>query len=145
MTQVSPQGIGRRLRARNAWADRTSLVLYNETEPDAVVDLIRTFNSLGGFIAMAHVTSSMQPGAMFMYHGWDPMMFRGRQNFSGAIPTAGLLKPTSLVGNYGHIRYNTPNYVPNQTYHDHTVEFEKHVPAKPVAGPAFTATTAVRA
>ena len=91
-------------------------------------DLVRTFNSLGGFIAMAHVSAAIQPGSMFMYHGWDPMLFRGRQNFSGAIPTAGLLKPTSLVGGYGHIAYQAPDYVPNQTYHDHTVEFEKYAP-----------------
>ena len=38
-----PAEVGRRLRERNAWADRTSLVLYNETEPDAVTDLVRAF------------------------------------------------------------------------------------------------------
>jgi probable F420-dependent oxidoreductase len=38
-----PAEVGRRLRERNAWADRTSLVLYNETAPEAVVDLIRAF------------------------------------------------------------------------------------------------------
>ena len=38
-----PAEAGRRLRERNAFADRTSLVLYNETEPDAVVDLVRAF------------------------------------------------------------------------------------------------------
>jgi probable F420-dependent oxidoreductase len=38
-----PAEVGRRLRQRNAWADRTSLVLYNETTPDAVIDLIRAF------------------------------------------------------------------------------------------------------
>ena len=38
-----PAEVGRRLRERNAWADRTSLVLYNETEPDAVADLVRAF------------------------------------------------------------------------------------------------------
>jgi probable F420-dependent oxidoreductase len=38
-----PAEAGRRLRARNAWADRTSLVLYNETDPEAVVDLVRGF------------------------------------------------------------------------------------------------------
>ncbi len=38
-----PADVGRRLRQRNAWADRTSLVLYNETAPDAVADLIRAF------------------------------------------------------------------------------------------------------
>ncbi|MCB1598317.1 MAG: hypothetical protein KDI87_11440, partial [Gammaproteobacteria bacterium] len=64
-------------------------------------------------------------------------------NFSGVIPTGGLLKPTSLVGNYGHIGYRTPDYVPNQTYHDHTVDFEKYAGAVPVAraaaGPASAA------
>jgi hypothetical protein len=34
---------GRALRERNAWADRTSLVLSNETESDAAVDVIRAF------------------------------------------------------------------------------------------------------
>jgi probable F420-dependent oxidoreductase len=38
-----PAEAGRRLHQRNAWADRTSLVLYNETAPEAVVDLIRAF------------------------------------------------------------------------------------------------------
>lgn len=132
----------------HSWCrDDTLLLSLQRGEPDIYVnpddaarrgvkdtDLVRTFNSLGSFIAMAHVSSSMQPGQMFMFHGWDPMMFRGRQNFSGAIPTAGLLKPTSLVGNYGHIGYRAPEYVPNQTYHDCTVDFEKYVePAKGVA------------
>jgi probable F420-dependent oxidoreductase len=39
----TPAAAGRALRARNAWADRTSLVVYNETEPDAVADLVRAF------------------------------------------------------------------------------------------------------
>jgi hypothetical protein len=38
-----PAEAGRKLRERNAWADRTSLVLYNETEPGAVADLVRAF------------------------------------------------------------------------------------------------------
>jgi hypothetical protein len=29
------------LRARNTFADRTTLVLYNETSPDAAVELVR--------------------------------------------------------------------------------------------------------
>jgi nitrate reductase alpha subunit len=125
------------------WRDDALLLSLQRGEPDIYVnpddatkrgvkdgELIRTYNSLGSFIAMAHVSSGIQSGTMFMFHGWDPMMFRGRQNFGGAIPTTGLLKPTSLVGDYGHIGYRTPDYVPNQTYHDHTVDFEKHVAAK---------------
>jgi hypothetical protein len=61
-----------------------------------------------------------------MYHGWDPMMFRERRNFGAVIPTGGLLKPTSLVGGYGHIGYRTPDYVPNQVFHDFTCDFEKY-------------------
>ena len=38
-----PAEFGRCLRQRNAWADRTSLVLYNETAPPAVADLVRAF------------------------------------------------------------------------------------------------------
>ena len=39
-----PAEVGRKLRARNAaWAERTTPVLYNETEADAVVDLVRAF------------------------------------------------------------------------------------------------------
>jgi hypothetical protein len=38
-----PAAAGRALRERNAWADRTSLVLYNETDPAAVVDVVRAF------------------------------------------------------------------------------------------------------
>ena len=37
----TPAEVGPRLRARNDFADRTSLVLYNEAEPDAVTDVVR--------------------------------------------------------------------------------------------------------
>ena len=39
----TPSAVGRALRARNAFAERTSLVLYNETDPDAVADIVAGF------------------------------------------------------------------------------------------------------
>ncbi len=36
----TPAEVGARLRLRNAFADRTTLMLYNETDPDAVMDVI---------------------------------------------------------------------------------------------------------
>ena len=121
------------------YRDDSLLVSLQRGEPDVFVnpddaaergvadgDLVRVYNNFGSFVAQARVTSSNQPGTLFMYHGWDPMMFRGRENFSSAIPTGGLLKRTSLVGDYGHLRYKPPVYVPNQTYHDATCEFEKY-------------------
>jgi anaerobic selenocysteine-containing dehydrogenase len=120
------------------WRDDSLLVALQRGEPDVFVnptdaeergvadgELIKVFNSYGSFVAQAHVSSNTQPGTLFMYHGWDPMQFRGRENFSSVISTGGLLKPTSLVGGYGHLNYRAPNYVPNQTYHDTTVEFQK--------------------
>jgi DMSO reductase family type II enzyme molybdopterin subunit len=121
------------------WRDDQLLVHLQRGEPDVYVndqdaaakgvadgDLIRVHNNHGSFIAMAHTSAGLQPDQLFMYHGWDPMMFRGRQNFGAVISTGGLLKPTSLVGGYGHINYITPNYVPNLTFHDTTVSFEKY-------------------
>jgi len=118
--------------------DDTLLMSLQRGEPDVYVnntdaeergiadgDMIRVFNSYGSFVAQAHVSSGCQPKSLFMYHGWDPVLFKGRENFSSVIPTAGLLKPTSLVSDYGQIHYAVPDKVPNQTYHDCTVEFEK--------------------
>lgn len=37
----TPIQVARRLRERNIFADRTALVLYNETEPEAAADIVR--------------------------------------------------------------------------------------------------------
>jgi DMSO reductase family type II enzyme molybdopterin subunit len=121
------------------WRDDPFLVHLQRGEPDVYVNaddakergvedgtLVRVHNNFGSFIAMAHTTAGLKRGQLFMYHGWDPMMFHGRQNFGGVISTGALLKPTSLVGGYGHIVYRPPIYVPNLTFHDTTVSFEKH-------------------
>jgi len=145
----SVNGFGLRLTMGHArhgvhsmFRDDTLLMALQRGEPDVYVnnidaeergivdgDMIRVFNSFGSFIAQAHVSAGCQPGSLFMYHGWDPMLFEGRENFSSVISTVGLLKPTSLVSGYGQIHYAVPDKVPNQTYHDCTVEFEKAIEA----------------
>jgi anaerobic selenocysteine-containing dehydrogenase len=124
------------------WTDDAFLLNLRRGEPDVYVspedaaarkvadgELIRVHNSHGEFVAMAHVTSAMQPGTMFMYHGWDPMLFRGRQNFGAIIPTAGLIKPTSLASGYGHITYRALAWEPNATFHDFTCDFARYTGA----------------
>jgi len=121
------------------WRDDPLMVSLQRGEPDIYVspedaaergvsdgDTIRVYSKMGDMIVQAHVTSAMQPGMMFMYHGWDPMMFEGQQNFGGVIPTAGLLKPTNFVGGYGHLNYQPFAWQPNQTYKDFTCDFEKY-------------------
>jgi nitrate reductase alpha subunit len=124
------------------WTDDAFLLNLRRGEPDVYVntndarergvkdgELVRVFNNHGAFVAMANVTAAMQPGQIFMYHGWDPMLFRDRQNFGAVIPTAGLIKPTSLVGGYGHITYRALAFEPNHTFHDFTCNFERYAGA----------------
>ena len=41
----TPEQVAEKLRSRNTFADRTTLVLYNETSPDAPVELVRKLSS----------------------------------------------------------------------------------------------------
>jgi len=66
---------------------------------------------------------------LYMYHGWDPMMFKNRQNFSAVVQTGGLIKPTSIAGGYGHLGWKPFAYEPNHTFHDYTCDFEKYLGA----------------
>ncbi len=124
------------------WRDDSLLLSLQRGEPDIYVnpddasargivdgDLIRIFNTAGYFIAMAHVSSSMQPGSTFMYHGWDPMMFREQQNFGAVVASAGLIKRTSLVSGYGHVTYRPLSFEPNAVFADFTCEYEKYTEA----------------
>jgi DMSO reductase family type II enzyme molybdopterin subunit len=130
------------------YRDDELLLALQRGEPDVYVssedaaargvrdgERIRVYGPIGSFVALAHLSAGVQPGSLFMFHGWDPMMFEGRRNFGAAIPTAGLLKPTSLVGGYGHLGYKGLEYVPNQTYHDHTVDFARAEPPQRAASP----------
>lgn len=37
----SPSEVGKKLRERNTFAQRTTMILYNETDPDAIEDIVR--------------------------------------------------------------------------------------------------------
>jgi len=119
------------------WRDDPVMLQLQRGEPDIYInpdnakergvkdgDLIKIFNKAGEFYAVAHISSGIQPGMVFMYHGWDPMMFKNRQNFSAVIATGGLIKPTSVAGDYGHLGYRPLAFAPNQTYKDFTCDFE---------------------
>ncbi|RMG47950.1 MAG: hypothetical protein D6723_15675 [Acidobacteria bacterium] len=121
------------------WRDHPLLLQLQRGEPDIYLSLrdanqrgirdgdrVRVFNPAGQFFARARVSPGIQPGMLFMYHGWDPMMFPNRQNFSAVICTAGLIKPTSMVGGYGHLGHRLLQFAPNQTYRDFTVEVERY-------------------
>ncbi|MBT7752949.1 MAG: molybdopterin-dependent oxidoreductase [Gammaproteobacteria bacterium] len=124
------------------WRDDSFLLSLQRGEPDIYInpddaknkgvsdgELIKVHNKAGSFIAQAHVTSAMGPNMLYMYHGWDPMMFRNRQNFGAVVQTGGLIKPTSIAGGYGHIGWKPFGYEPNHAFHDYTCDFEKYIEA----------------
>jgi nitrate reductase alpha subunit len=134
------------------WRDDPFLLSLQRGEPDIYVnpddaaargvrdgDLIEVFNDAGRFSCMAHLSAGIMPGTVYMYHGWDPTMFRGRQNFAAVIPTAGLVKPTSVAGDYGHLGYRVLAYAPNQTYRDFTCDFRLKERGKVTAAKVRTA------
>jgi DMSO reductase family type II enzyme molybdopterin subunit len=127
-----------RHRVHSMWGDDSFLLSLQRGEPDIYVnpddaadrdvadgDLIRIFNPMGEFYAIAHLSAGVQPGMLFMYHGWDPMQFRTRMNFGGVVATGGVIKPVSMAGGYGHIHYRGGSWSPNQTYKDFTCNFDK--------------------
>jgi len=122
------------------WRDDSFLLSLQRGEPDVYVnpddaqnkgvidgDLIKVFSIAGSFIAQANLTSAMGPNMLYMYHGWDPMMFRDRQNFGAVVQTGGLIKPTSLAGGYEQLGHKPFAYEPNHTFHDYTCDFKKYV------------------
>jgi DMSO reductase family type II enzyme molybdopterin subunit len=127
------------------WRDDGLLLSLQRGEPDIYVnpgdarargvedgDLVRVFNPAGEMLVRAHLSAGIQPGMLFMYHGWDPLQFENGQNFGAVISTAGLIKPTSMVGDYGHLGYRVLAFAPNQTYKDFTVQLERSAPRREV-------------
>ena len=60
---------------------------YKDGEKKGVVDgdLIQIFNKTGSFICQAHLTSGGGLNMLYMYHVWDPMMFKSRHNCRSVV------------------------------------------------------------
>jgi len=88
-------------------------------------DMVRIYNKVGDMKAMVKISPQIPVGEVFMYHGWDPLMFEGGKNFNAPVGCAGMLKPTGLVGGYGHLHYRFFEWGSVQPDRDTTVEAEK--------------------
>lgn len=66
-------------------------------------DQVRLFNDVGEMLIHVKVAPSVQPGEVICYHAWESYQFPGgaNQNHLAANP----LKPTNMVGDYGHLQY----------------------------------------
>ncbi|MCC6640703.1 MAG: molybdopterin-dependent oxidoreductase [Deltaproteobacteria bacterium] len=77
-------------------------------------DVVRVHNEQGSFQVRARIAPGVQPGEAILYHAWEPYQFAGWRSMMEVI--ASPLKPTHLVGDYGHLRervfQNGPMHAP---------------------------------
>ncbi len=86
-------------------------------------DLVRLRNDLGAFEARAKIAAYVQPGQVLVYHAWEPYQFRGGRSDHAIMPSP--IKPTSLVGGYGHLQWKFGHWEPNEVDRDTRVEVER--------------------
>ena len=87
-------------------------------------DVVRVWNDIEGFISRVVVTGSIHPGQIHLYHGWEPFQYRGQKSEQFLIPSP--IKPTQLVGDYGHLRWDgLAYYEPNAVDRDTRVSITK--------------------
>lgn len=121
-----------------SWRSHKTLLRLQRGEPMAFMnpedcekrnirdgDMIRIYNKVGDMKATIKVSPQIPPGEVFMYHGWDPLLFEEGRNFNAPVGCAGMLKPTGLVGGYGHLQYRFFEWGSVQPDRDTTVEAEK--------------------
>jgi DMSO reductase family type II enzyme molybdopterin subunit len=118
------------------WRDQQDMLRLQRGEPvvylsarDAAArriedhELVRLRNDLGAFVARAKVAAYVQPGQVLLYHAWEPFQFRGSQSEHAVVPSP--IKPTSLVGGYGHLQWKFGHWEPNEVDRDTRVEVER--------------------
>lgn len=118
------------------WRDQKALLRLQRGEPvvyisqrDAAArgirdhDLVRVRNDLGSFVLRAKTAAYVQPGQVLIYHAWEPFQFHGGISDHAITPSP--FKPTNLVGDYGHLRWDYAHWEPNQVDRDTRVEVER--------------------
>ena len=66
-------------------------------------DLVRVHNDMGETVLMAKLTSSVRPGQVIIYNGWEPYQFPNWSDEANLEP--GMIKWLHLAGGYGHLQY----------------------------------------
>jgi complex iron-sulfur molybdoenzyme family reductase subunit alpha len=87
-------------------------------------DWVRIHNQIGAAVCMAHTLPGEKPGRLTMYHGWE--RFLGFAEGGWQSLTYIKIKPTQLVGGYGHVRFQLNYWGPTGNNRDIKVEIEKY-------------------
>jgi nitrate reductase alpha subunit len=84
---------------------------------------VRVVNDMGSFKVRVKLSSSVMPGQVIVYNGWDPYQFNGWRGPMDLEP--GMVKPLHLAGGYGHLRYWPIQWQPTPVDRAVRVDVEK--------------------
>ena len=87
-------------------------------------DWVRVFNQIGATVCLCQVQPGEKPGRLTMYHGWEKFLGFGAGGWQSL--TYIKIKPTQLVGNYGHVSFKLNYWGPTGNNRDIKVQIEKY-------------------
>jgi complex iron-sulfur molybdoenzyme family reductase subunit alpha len=86
-------------------------------------DWVRIHNEVGQCICRLQILPGEKPGRVTMYHGWEKYL--GFQQGGWQSLTYIKIKPTQLIGKYGHVVFRLNYWGPTGNNRDTRVEVEK--------------------
>jgi complex iron-sulfur molybdoenzyme family reductase subunit alpha len=87
-------------------------------------DWVRIFNQIGSTVCLCQVMPGEKAGRLTMYHGWEKFLGFGEGGWQSL--TYIKIKPTQLIGNYGHLNFKLNYWGPTGNNRDIKVEIEKY-------------------
>jgi len=87
-------------------------------------DWVRIFNGIGECVCRMQILPGEKAGRVTMYHGWEKYL--GFQQGGWQSLTYIKIKPTQLIGKYGHVNFKLNYWGPTGNNRDVKVEVEKY-------------------
>jgi complex iron-sulfur molybdoenzyme family reductase subunit alpha len=87
-------------------------------------DWVRIFNQIGSTVCLCQVLPGEKAGRLTMYHGWEKFLGFGEGGWQSL--TYIKIKPTQLIGKYGHLNFKLNYWGPTGNNRDIKVEIEKY-------------------
>jgi len=86
-------------------------------------DWVRIFNQIGAAVCLCQVLPGEKKGRLTMYHGWEKFLGFGEGGWQSL--TYIKIKPTQLVGKYGHLNFKLNYWGPTGNNRDIKVQIER--------------------
>ena len=119
-----------------SWRDEATLLRLERGEPLLVIgpgdarargiadgDRVRVHNDIDSFESRARVSTTMRPGQVLFYHGWEPFQFKNHKSQQALTPNP--MKPIQLAGGYFHIQPRLAVGTPGASDRGTRVEVER--------------------